>query len=99
MFIIPISSAVPPIESFFDKESAVSSDAPKFSDVFKELFDDVKETQRITEEDAVKLVMGEIDDLHTVYINMQKAAIAVQAFSSVTNTALDSYKQIMQMNI
>lgn len=102
MFIVPISGVISPVESYFDNESAVKArdeDQPKFSDVFKEMFDNAVETQRVSDDDAVRLAMGEIDDLHTVYNNMQKAAIAVEALTSVKNTAVDSYRQIMQMNI
>lgn len=104
MFIIPINSNIMPIESLFDKNSVKSaeelgSDSPAFSDVFKEIFSQVQETQRISQEDSVKLSMGEIDDLHTIYNNMTKAAVAVETFVAVKNAALDAYNQVMQISL
>ena len=102
MFIVPINSSIQPVESLFDKETTridTNDDSPSFSNVFKEVFDDVLETNRILEEDAIKLTMGEIDDLHTVYNNMTKAAVALETFVAIKNTALESYKSIQQITL
>ncbi len=102
MFIVPINSSIQPIESLFDKETAkitTEDDSPSFSNVFKEFFTEAQETQQVVEEDAVKVIMGEIDDLHTVYNNMTKAAVALETFVSVKNTALEAYKQIQQITL
>ena len=76
MFIVPISGAISPVQSVFDNENEqvkeVTESSPQFSDVFKEVFNDVQETQQQTNIDAVKLMQGEIDDLHTIYNNMTK---------------------------
>ena len=98
MFIVPISNNIAPIESLFDKkDSAIQTeDTPAFSDVFKEFFNDVQETQVQVQEDSIKLIQGEIDDLHTVYNNMTKAAVAIETFIAVKNTAVDAYNQVLQ---
>ena len=105
MFIVPISSAIKPVESYFDKETASaeaaadSLDRPQFSDVFKELFSEVQETQRVVQEDSVKLTLGEIDDLHTIYNNMTKAGIAVDTFVAVKDAAIDAYNRVLQITM
>lgn len=103
MFIVPISSAIQPVESVFDdKVSAAVSDSvdnPQFSDVFKEVFSEVQETQRIVQEDSVRLAMGEIDDLHTIYNNMTKAAVAVDTFVAIKDTAINAYDKILQITM
>lgn len=102
MFIVPIGSSISPVESLFEKNTVKSSgneDTASFSDVFKEIFSEVQETQRITEEDSVKLAMGEIDDLHTVYNNMTKATVALETFVAVKNASLDAWQQVMQISI
>ena len=57
MFIVPISSSITPVESLFDRtevmETASNDDTPKFSDVFKEIFNEVQETQKTVQEDSV----------------------------------------------
>lgn len=103
MFIVPISSAISPVESLFDgnnetKEKIVS-DTPQFSDIFKEVFNDVQETQQQSKIDSVRLMQGDIDDLHTIYNNMTKASIAVETFVAVKNAAVDAYNQILQISM
>lgn len=102
MFIVPISSAIQPVESYFDddkKITAEESDSPKFSDVFKEVFSEVQETQKVVQEDSVRLAMGEIDDLHTIYNNMTKASIAVDTFVAVKDAAVNAYNSILQITM
>ncbi|MGN0603759.1 MAG: flagellar hook-basal body complex protein FliE [Oscillospiraceae bacterium] len=103
MFIVPISSAISPVQSVFDKETeqvkAPAESTPQFSDVFKEVFNDVQETQQQSNIDAVKLMQGDIDDLHTIYNNMTKASVAVETFVAVKNAAVDAYNQVLQMTM
>lgn len=103
MFIVPISSAISPVHSVFDKENEqvkeITESTPQFSDVFKDVFNDVQETQQQTNIDAVKIMQGDIDDLHTIYNNMTKASIAVETFVAVKNAAVDAYNQVLQITM
>lgn len=103
MFIVPISSAISPVESFFDKAdvaaAANNGDTPKFSDVFKEIYNEVQETQTAVQEDSVRLALGEIDDLHTIYNNMTKASVAVDTFVAVKDAAVNAYNSILQISM
>ena len=104
MFIVPISNAIQPVESLFDNNNAAaavadSTDNPQFSDVFKEIFTDVQETQRVVQEDSVRLAMGEIDDLHTIYNNMTKAAVAVETFVAIKDAAVNAYDKVLQISM
>lgn len=103
MFIVPISGAISPVESLFDGNNEtrekVVSDTPQFSDIFKEVFNDVQETQQQSKIDSVKLMQGDIDDLHTIYNNMTKASIAVETFVAVKNAAVDAYNQVLQISM
>ena len=103
MFIVPISGAISPVQSVFDNENGqvkeITESTPQFSDIFKEVFNDVQETQQQTNIDSVKLMQGEIDDLHTIYNNMTKASIAVETFVAVKNAAVDAYNQVLQISM
>lgn len=103
MFIVPISGAISPVQSVFDNENGqvreTTESTPQFSDIFKEVFNDVQETQQQTNIDSVKLMQGEIDDLHTIYNNMTKASIAVETFVAVKNAAVDAYNQVLQISM
>lgn len=103
MFIVPISSTITPVESLFDRtetaEAASNDGTPKFSDVFKEIFNEMQETQKTVQEDSVKLTLGEIDDLHTIYNNMTKASVAVDTFVAVKDAAVNAYNSILQISM
>ncbi len=103
MFIVPISSSIQPVESIFDREDEkadeIKEDAPKFSDVFKEIFNEMQDTQKTLEEDAVRLTMGEIDDLHTIYNNMTKASVALDTFVAVKDAAINAYNSVLQITM
>lgn len=103
MFIVPINSNIQPIESLFDKTdapaSANKSDTPKFSDVFKEIYNEMQDTQLTVQEDSVRLALGEIDDLHTIYNNMAKASLAVDTFVAVKDAAVNAYNSILQISM
>ena len=103
MFIVPISNSIQPVESLFDEDKKIlseeESDKPQFSDVFKEIFSEVQETQKVVQEDSVRLALGEIDDLHTIYNNMTKASIAVETFVAVKDAAVNAYNSILQISM
>lgn len=101
MFIVPINSSMRPIESLFEDNTAGvrEQDKPQFSDVFKEIFSEVQETQRVVQEDSLRLAMGEIDDLHTIYNNMTKASVAVDTFVAVKDAVVNAYDRIIQMSM
>ncbi|MBQ5334278.1 MAG: flagellar hook-basal body complex protein FliE [Oscillospiraceae bacterium] len=104
MYIVPISSSITPLNILSQNEAAaedVSSPkkSPSFTDVFREVITDVTDTQQVVNEDSARLVMGEIDDLHTIYNNLTKAEIAVETFVAVKDACQQSYNEIMQMSM
>lgn len=102
MFIVPISSGITPLNILSQNEAPQTKTAeqtPSFKDVFREVVNDVNETQQTVNEDAARLVMGEIDDLHTIYNNLTKAQVAVETFVAIKDTCQQSYNEIMQMSM
>ena len=103
MYIVPISSAITPLDILSQNETAAAesgkTDSPSFADVFREVVTDVTDTQQVVNEDSARLVMGEIDDLHTINLNAKKAQMAVQTFVALKNTAIDAYKELMNISM
>lgn len=100
MYIIPMTG-ITPLETISQNAKPIeeTTGSASFVDVFKQALENVQETSAVCEADSVAVTLGEVDDLHTVQINMQKAAVALEVFVAMKNTAVDSYKQIMQMSI
>lgn len=104
MYIVPISSSIEPLNILSQNETAAAGDTkgikgPTFADVFREIAGDVTDTQQVLNEDAANLIMGGIDDLHTVYNHITKAQVAVETFVAVKNACQQSYDSIMQISM
>ena len=70
-----------------------------FQDMYMGLIDNYKEAKAVADLDAEKLATGEIDDLHSVTINAEKATFALNLTTTVTSKVLNAYNEIMKMNI
>jgi flagellar hook-basal body complex protein FliE len=82
-----------------EKTTGQSGAEASFLDVFKQALQNVEDTQKVSEEDSIKVALGEVDDLHTVKVNLAKAQMALDVLVSMRNTALDAYKEVMSMTI
>lgn len=81
------------------EDAANNADKPSFTDVFKEVFDETQSAQKVLDQNAADIVMGNIDDLHTVYNNITKAQISLQTMVAIRDAAQQSYKELMQMSV
>ncbi len=104
MYIVPISSSIQPLNILSQNEMAAAGDdkgikGPTFADVFREIMGDMEDTQQVLNEDAAQLIMGGIDDLHTIYNHITKAQVAVETFVAVKNACQQSYDQILQISM
>ncbi|MBQ8931746.1 MAG: flagellar hook-basal body complex protein FliE [Ruminiclostridium sp.] len=103
MFIVPLTSSITPMERTMGanavKKTEEAEGEATFLDVFKSLVDNVKETDAQVQQDAIDLMLGDIDDLAQVQVNLEKAATAVDLLVTVKNKAVDAYNEIMRMNV
>lgn len=70
-----------------------------FLDIFKGMVTNVIETNQQVDQDAIDLMLGNIDDLATVQANITKANIAVDLLVSVKNEVISSYNSIINMQV
>lgn len=106
MFIVPMSSNINAdrINSFNPNpektgDSAGESSGPGFREIFQSVIDNVEETEAVTQMDAYKLSIGEMDDMHTMMINAFKADAALQTMVQLRNKFLEAYSEIMRTNL
>lgn len=102
MFIIPINRMLP-IQTNkndnYDNTTNSGINNSFFSDIFKTAVKNAVETQKVVDEDAIKLSQGEIDNLSDMMINNEKAAMALEFTVQITNKAMNAYNEIMRMQI
>lgn len=96
MTIIPLNSIM--TESMFTSE-ATKTPAPSqgtgFQDVLNDVITKAEETEAVTKVDAYNLAIGNMDDTHTMMINMAKADIALQTMVQLRNKVLSAYTEVM----
>lgn len=103
MDISTISSAVQSLGLSNTNNSATSSSSvdgtEMFSSIYDQLTGSVNETDSAFQADIVKAAAGELDNPAQLVIDSSKAQVALQLASSVRNTALSAYKEIMNMSV
>jgi len=105
MFIIPMSSNINTdrINSFSPNSEKTSDTAGGnglgFKEILQDVINNVEETEAVTEMDAYKLSIGEMDDMHTMIINAAKADVALQTMVQLRNKFLDAYSEIMRTSL
>ena len=60
---------------------------------------EVDDLQNASNDATVKFITGEDDNIHNVLLAQEKALIALQFTSEVTNKSLEAYNEIMKMQI
>ena len=102
MNITPITSYIPPIGTTTPAPSSVNppkTSQPSFLDVFTRIFGDAVDANKIVSEDRIRMMLGDADDLEQIQLNLQKAELATELLVNVRNTVLDSYNEIIRMQI
>lgn len=101
MFIVPMSGITPinNVETAGNKSVDNKGEVQPFKEIFSKLIENVEETHAVSAQDAIDVALGDVDDLHTITINTQKAAVALELLVTVKNQALSAYNDIIRMQI
>lgn len=104
--IMPLAP-LPPIgqagETAAAKSPLAGSGAAKagvdFSKFLQEAMDQVNALQQNAEAAGAGLATGQIQDLHTAIIALEKASLSMSLTVEVRNKVLDAYHEMMRMQI
>ena len=101
MFIEPLERLEPIKPLGTAKETKVSNNGIEdiFKNIFQERMNDIYETDNAVAADVRALVTGESDDLHTLGIDIAKAQISLSLMVQLRNRFIDSYNELMRINI
>jgi flagellar hook-basal body complex protein FliE len=70
-----------------------------FKNIFNQAIDNVKQTEDNLAKQQYAFVTGQSDDTHTLGIAASEAQMAVDLLVSLRNKALDSYNELMRINL
>lgn len=102
MFIVPITKLEPSFsleELRKTEENLPSSGRKAFGSFLMEAIEEADQALQETSEMDRKLSIGETDDLHSVMIQAEQTAAAVEFTTQLTSKAVSAYNQIMGMQV
>lgn len=70
-----------------------------FEDAIKDALNEVSAIQNEAEKAIEDFAKGEVKDIHTVVVAMEKADISLQTLLQVRNKLLTAYEEIMRMQV
>jgi flagellar hook-basal body complex protein FliE len=71
----------------------------EFGQVLSEAIQDVDKAQRESNERIQQMLSGDIQDVHSAMIAVQKADLSFQMMMQVRNKLIDAYQEIMRMQV
>lgn len=79
--------------------SEANAGASLFKDIFKNTVNEVRNTQADVEHKQYLLSTGQLDDAHTLPIAEAKAGLAVDMLITLRNKTLESYNELIKINV
>ena len=76
-----------------------TSGATDFADTLRDAVDSVDASQKTADAQVEAFVAGEQEDLHEVMIAMNQARLHFQLMTEVRNRALETYQELMRMQV
>lgn len=70
-----------------------------FSELLNEALGEVNQLQKVSDENISKVLSGEIKDVHSAMIAMQKADLSFQLVLQVRNKLVEAYREVMRMQV
>lgn len=80
-------------------KSAESPQGSSFGEVLENAMQEVNDLQTQASDQTQKLMTGEITDIHSAMIAVQKADVSFQMMMQVRNKLVNAYQEIMKMQV
>lgn len=96
---IAIQDLMPTSKGIDVRPEGVENQVPSFSGYLKGALEEVDKLQKESDSSAVALATGEMQNLHQVMIDAQKAEIALQFTIQVRNKVIEAYQEIMRIQV
>lgn len=83
----------------FNNDNVNKKSGFSFENYLKDALDKVNEMQVKSDKSSVLLATGNVENLHDAMIATEKARISLQLTLGIRNRIIESYKEIMRMQI
>lgn len=91
---------MPSVQNIIPMESDKTTESQKsFGSLFSEMLKQVENTEKTADDQAKKMMLGEVDNVHQVTIASEQAKLTLELAVQVRNKIIDAYQEIMRMQI
>ena len=73
--------------------------APGFAQMFEDFIKGVDKKKKISAKETQDLILGRSDNIHEAVVKSQEAGVAFNLMIEVRNKRVDSYKELMRMQV
>ena len=73
--------------------------APGFAQMFENFIKGVDRKKKISKQETQDLILGRSDNIHEAVVKSQEAGVAFNLMIEVRNKLVDSYKELMRMQV
>ena len=95
---VSTGNGVLPVE--IDKTSPTDRvTAPGFAQMFEDFIKGVDRKKKISKKETQDLILGRSDNIHEAVVKSQEAGVAFNLMIEVRNKLVESYKELMRMQV
>lgn len=80
-------------------ETAEGAEKGEFSQFLESAINQVNEIQRNADDQITKVIRGEVEDIHTAMIELQKADLSFQSMMEIRTKIMDAYQELMRIQV
>lgn len=81
------------------KKPSESTDGPNFKDMLTQAINEVDQAHKVSDQQIQGVLSGQVQDVHSALIAMQKADLSFQMMMQVRNKLIDAYHEVMRMQV
>jgi flagellar hook-basal body complex protein FliE len=90
---------VPPTAGGSHASATQQKNGAGFAKELTKALDSLNELQHTAEAQSMKLVLGEVEELHEVTVAMEQAKLSLQLAVQVRNKLVEAYQEIARMQV
>lgn len=79
--------------------SSVTKPEVPFTDILSNAMQEAQATDTASQADTLRLLSGDITDIHTATIQAQKAELSLNLAIQIRNKVIDAYNEVMRMQV
>lgn len=81
------------------KAPVAEAGAPSFKELLSQAIAEVDQAHKVSDQQIQGVLSGEVQDVHSAMIAMQKADLSFQMMMQVRNKLIDAYHEVMRMQV